>query len=97
VHWAGEDDLWIKRDDLTGPAAVATRYTSWNGWLVRRWPKAQRRGDERSAAEQHARLTAAVGARLGRRRLVLAGEPSASSQATSLDGISGASVVASAI
>ena len=92
----GEDDLWVKRDDLTGLGG--------GGNKVRKleWLAGTALGDGAttlvtSGAPQsnHARLTAAAGARLGLEVvLVLTGEPSASESGNLvLDRILGARVV----
>ena len=92
----GEDDLWIKRDDLTGLGGGGNKVRKLE-WLAGTALAQGATTLVTSGAPQsnHARLTAAVGARLGLKVvLVLAGEPSASESGNlALDGILGASVV----
>ena len=92
----GEDDLWIKRDDLTGLGGGGNKVRKLE-WLAGTALAQGATTLVTSGAPQsnHARLTAAVGARLGLKVvLVLAGEPSASKSGNlALDGILGASVV----
>jgi L-cysteate sulfo-lyase len=92
----GEDDLWVKRDDLTGLGGGGNKVRKLE-WLA---GTALAQGATTlitSGAPQsnHARLTAAAGARLGMDVvLVLTGEPTASDSGNlSLDGIFGARVV----
>jgi L-cysteate sulfo-lyase len=91
-----EDDLWIKHDDLTGLGG--------GGNKVRKleWTCGQALADGATVLvttgapqSNHARLTAAAGARLGLDVvLVLAGEPGASGSGNiALDGLLGATVV----
>jgi L-cysteate sulfo-lyase len=92
----GEDDLWIKRDDLTGLGGGGNKVRKLE-WLAGTALAQGATTLVTSGAPQsnHARLTAAVGARLGLKVvLVLTGEPSASESGNlALDGILGASVV----
>ncbi|GAA1905459.1 D-cysteine desulfhydrase [Streptantibioticus ferralitis] len=92
----GPDDLWVKRDDLTGLGG--------GGNKVRKleWICAAALADGATVLvttgapqSNHARLTAAAGARLGLDVvLVLAGEPGSSSSGNiALDGLFGATVV----
>ena len=91
-----EGDLWIKRDDLTGLGGGGNKVRKLE-WLAGTALAQGATTLVTSGASQsnHARLTAAVGARLGLKVvLVLAGEPSASESGNlALDGILGASVV----
>jgi len=92
----GADDLWVKRDDLTGLGGGGNkiRKLEWTcgAALAEGATTLVTTGAPQS---NHARLTAAAGARLGLRVvLVLAGEPGSSASGNlALDGLFGATVV----
>ncbi|MFF4349161.1 D-cysteine desulfhydrase family protein [Streptomyces sp. NPDC001530] len=92
----GADDLWVKRDDLTGLGGGGNkiRKLEWTcgAALAEGATTLVTTGAPQS---NHARLTAAAGARLGLRVvLVLAGAPGASASGNlALDGLFGATVV----
>ncbi|MGW6961605.1 D-cysteine desulfhydrase family protein [Streptomyces chartreusis] len=92
----GADDLWIKRDDLTGLGGGGnkTRKLEWlcGAALAEGATHLVTTGAPQS---NHARLTAAAGARLGLRTvLVLAGTPGAPAHGNlALDALFGATVV----
>jgi L-cysteate sulfo-lyase len=92
----GEDDLWVKRDDLTGLGGGGNK-TRKLEWLVGTALAQGATTLVTSGAPQsnHARLTAAAGARLGMKVvLILTGEQSTSGSGNlALDGILGAEVV----
>jgi L-cysteate sulfo-lyase len=92
----GEDDLWVKRDDLVGLGGGGNKVRKLE-WLAGTALAEGATTLVTSGAPQsnHARLTAAAGARLGLKVvLVLTGEPSASASGNlALDAILGASVV----
>ena len=92
----GDDDLWVKRDDLTGLGGGGNKVRKLE-WLVGTALGQGATTLVTSGAPQsnHARLTAAAGARLGMDVvLVLAGEPSGSESGNlALDAILGARVV----
>jgi L-cysteate sulfo-lyase len=92
----GEDDLWMKRDDLSGLGAGGNKVRKLE-WLAGTALAQGATTLVTSGAPQsnHARLTAAAGVRLGLEVvLVLTGEPSASASGNlALDGILGASVI----
>lgn len=92
----GEDDLWVKRDDLTGLGGGGNKVRKLE-WLAGTALAQGATTLVTSGAPQsnHARLTAAAGARLGMKVvLVLTGEPSGSDSGNlALDGILGANVV----
>jgi D-cysteine desulfhydrase len=92
----GEDDLWVKRDDLIGLGAGGNKVRKLE-WLV---GTALARGattlvTSGAGQSNHARLTAAAGARLGLDVvLVLTGDASAAASGNlALDGLLGARVV----
>jgi D-cysteine desulfhydrase len=90
----GQEQLWIKRDDLTGLGGGGNKVRK----LERLIAAALRGGADTlittgAAQSNHARLTAAAGARLGLPvTLVLAGEPGAPAGNLLLDGIFGARI-----
>ncbi|MBO0836327.1 MAG: D-cysteine desulfhydrase family protein [Actinobacteria bacterium] len=90
----GEDRLWIKRDDLTGLGGGGNKVRK----LERIVAAALRDGADAlvttgAPQSNHARLTAAAGARLGIPvTLVLSGEPAAPSGNLLLDGLFGARI-----
>ncbi|MFD4412541.1 D-cysteine desulfhydrase family protein [Streptomyces sp. NPDC058476] len=92
----GPDDLWVKRDDLTGLGGGGNkiRKLEWTcgAALAKGATTLVTTGAPQS---NHARLTAAAGARLGLRVvLVLAGKPGSSAAGNlALDGLLGATVV----
>ena len=92
----GEDDLWVKRDDLTGLGGGGNKVRKLE-WLAGTALAEGATTLVTSGAPQsnHARLTAAAGARLGLEVvLVLTGEPSVSESGNLvLDRILGARVV----
>jgi L-cysteate sulfo-lyase len=92
----GEDDLWVKRDDLVGLGGGGNKVRKLE-WLAGTALAEGATTLVTSGAPQsnHARLTAAAGARLGLKVvLVLTGEPSASASGNlALDAILGASVI----
>ena len=92
----GDDDLWVKRDDLTGLGGGGNKVRKLE-WLAGTALAQGATTLVTSGAPQsnHARLTAAAGARLGMDVvLVLAGEPSGSESGNlALDAILGARVV----
>ena len=92
----GDDDLWVKRDDLTGLGGGGNKVRKLE-WLAGTALAQGATTLVTSGAPQsnHARLTAAAGARLGMEVvLVLAGEPTGSESGNlALDGILGARVV----
>jgi D-cysteine desulfhydrase len=92
----GADDLWIKRDDLTGLGGGGNKVRKLE-WLCGAALAGGATVLVTTGAPQsnHARLTAAAGARLGLGVvLVLAGRPGASSSGNlALDGLLGARVV----
>ncbi|MFI8568584.1 pyridoxal-phosphate dependent enzyme [Rhodococcus sp. NPDC078407] len=92
----GPEDLWIKRDDLLGPGGGGNKIRKLE-WLCGAAIEAGATTLVTSGAAQsnHARLTAAAGARLGLDVvLVLAGEPDpADSGNIVLDGLLGARIV----
>lgn len=92
----GESDLWIKRDDLTGLGGGGNKVRKLE-WLCGQAVADGATVLVTTGAPQsnHARLTAAAGARLGLDVvLVLAGEPGASGSGNlALDGLLGATVV----
>ena len=90
----GPDDLWIKRDDLTGLAGGGNKIRKLE-WTVAAAIAGCRRAVTTGAPQSnHARLTAAAGARLGLRVvLVFPGEPGgAQSGNLALDGLLGARI-----
>jgi L-cysteate sulfo-lyase len=92
----GADDLWIKRDDLSGIGGGGNklRKLEWTCGAARA-EGATTLITTGAPQSNHARLTAAAGARLGFEVvLVLAGEPGASSSGNiALDGLFGATIV----
>ncbi|CCQ14555.1 1-aminocyclopropane-1-carboxylate deaminase [Rhodococcus sp. AW25M09] len=92
----GADDLWIKRDDLLGPGGGGNKIRKLE-WLCGAAIEAGATTLVTSGAAQsnHARLTAAAGARLGLDVvLVLAGAPDPSDNGNIvLDGLFGARIV----
>jgi D-cysteine desulfhydrase len=92
----GPDDLWVKRDDLTGLGGGGNkiRKLEWTcgAALTEGATTLVTTGAPQS---NHARLTAAAGARLGLRVvLVLAGKPGSSASGNlALDGLFGATIV----
>ncbi|MEU3187009.1 pyridoxal-phosphate dependent enzyme [Streptomyces sp. NPDC006923] len=92
----GPDDLWIKRDDLTGLGGGGNKVRKLE-WLCGA-ALAEGAGTlvtSGAAQSNHARLTAAAGARLGLDVvLVLAGTPDAAASGNvALDGLLGAEIV----
>ncbi|OZF35321.1 D-cysteine desulfhydrase [Rhodococcus sp. 14-2483-1-1] len=92
----GPDDLWIKRDDLLGPGGGGNKVRKLE-WLIGAAIEAGATTLVTSGAAQsnHARLTAAAGARLGLDVvLILAGAPQANESGNIvLDGLFGARIV----
>jgi L-cysteate sulfo-lyase len=92
----GTDDLWVKRDDLTGLGGGGNKVRKLE-WTCGEALAAGATALVTTGAPQsnHARLTAAAGARLGLEVvLVLAGEPGSSASGNlALDGLFGADVV----
>ncbi|MGV8874175.1 MAG: pyridoxal-phosphate dependent enzyme [Rhodococcus sp. (in: high G+C Gram-positive bacteria)] len=92
----GPDDLWIKRDDLLGPGGGGNKVRKLE-WLCGAAIEAGATTLVTSGAAQsnHARLTAAAGARLGLDVvLVLAGAPQSNDNGNIvLDGLFGARIV----
>jgi D-cysteine desulfhydrase len=92
----GDDDLWLKRDDLTGLAGGGNKVRKLEFTLgAALEDDADTLVTTGAAQSNHARLTAAAGARVGLDVvLVLAGGPgTASSGNLALDGLLGARVV----
>ncbi|MGF6175430.1 D-cysteine desulfhydrase family protein [Ensifer sp. 4252] len=91
-----EDDLWFKRDDLTGLAGGGNKIRKLEYTLADLVARGAKTVVTVGAAQSnHARLTAAAGARLGLKVcLVLAGDPPPQSTGNlALDGLLGAEIV----